>query len=158
MVVPAPTLYCFNSVLSTPTVLHFGEDFGLRPRLFASEGKVLLPAPVALLWRLAESVEGSHTPPFQPNWRRFRRATSPRGVRRGARVPPAADGGVRCPRGVNNFPLKLVFSPFVHSPPLCRISGHFWQPPPEIGDFPHFREEKQFHVRPTRQQNVHITS
>lgn len=109
------TLSLFVSVLSTPVVSHFGSTFGLRPRLFASEGKVRPPAPVALLWRLAESVEGSHTPPFQPNWRRFRRATSPGGVRRGARVPTwsecRAECRVRCPRGVNNFPLKLVSSP-----------------------------------------------
>ena len=111
LVVPAPTLYCFDSVLSTPSRLHFGEDFGLRPRLFASEGKVLLPAPVTLLWRLAENVERFLTQPFQHIWRRFCASTSRRGVQVG---PTRSDLGVtlsECPRGVNNFPLKFVFSP-----------------------------------------------
>ena len=76
LVVPAPTLYCFDSVLSTPVVSHFGSTFGLRPRLFVVEAKLRPGAPVALLWRLAESVERFLTRPSGGKWRRSCPTTS----------------------------------------------------------------------------------
>ena len=76
LVVPAPTKLRFLPVVPTPTVLHFGEDFGPRPRLFVVEKKVRPPAPVALLWRLAESVERFLTRPSGGKWRRSCPTTS----------------------------------------------------------------------------------
>ena len=130
LVVPAPTFYSSFSVLSTPVVSHFGSTFGLRPRLFVVEAKLRPGVPVTHLWRLAESVERFLTQPFQHIWRRFCASTS----RRGARVPTwsecRAECRVRCPRGVNNFPLTSHFSPLTAFTPTLSNFRLKLQPPP----------------------------
>lgn len=101
LVVPAPTKLRFLPVVPTPTVLHFGEDFGPRPRLFVVEKKVRPPAPVALLWRLAESVERFLTRPSGGKWRRSCPTTShevwveERGCPPGVSAERSAECGVR---------------------------------------------------------------